>query len=435
MNVVIAHNNTGSSINIDDLGIILSPSEIRNLTDVFDFIELTESEDLRNYINDGTITINDGTTDLNIQDSLNHIYVESEYLDGLQDAQMPLISLPAVDVANTTTISVNTTWTDIPFPTTDLQNNVQVIEHNVSDNSKIDIKEDGIYRITVNYSIRNNGDGSNDDFTYYRIINSGADISGERSVRTWTGEILSVSDNIVRALNANDIISTQARINNGSGSDILYTRMNIVKLEGLKGEQGPAGGTTVQIQHENSPISSNVDKLNFAGNLTVTDNGSGKSTIYVPTPVLTNKFINVFDSAGGININILTDTAYNWDSQLVRDVDTFDHSTNTNKSKVYVKKDGMYKLSYCVSYDGTNSYRRNIKIYLKLNGTTIIKGTSTGSYVRNNYDDYGSNTLPAVLAFLTNGDYIELMYHREGSGGSALTYADQCWLQMEFIRG
>lgn len=71
---VIVKNNTGDSVFIEDLGTAIAGSSQRVLSVVFDFTELCTSTNLKEYIQDSTFTINDGTTDLNIADAI-------EYLD------------------------------------------------------------------------------------------------------------------------------------------------------------------------------------------------------------------------------------------------------------------------------------------------------------------------------------------------------------------
>jgi len=432
--IVIAHNNSSTSISINDLGVELLPNETRNLTDYFDYPEITESDDLKNYVSSGDIGINDGTNDLNISDALKHLYFESEHLDLLQDESMVgnASELSCSDVSNINVFSVPSSWSATNFPITDFENNSAVIEHDTSNTERILIKEDGIYDITVIYEVRVNT--SNFGKCYYRITKNGSTvISNEKYQNLYRGEVHCYTDSIVRKLNSGDYITSQIRTDDNV--DILSCSMKIIKQEGIKGDTGAPGGTTIDIQKNDTTIVTHADKINFEGNVTVNNDGNNKATITIIPPHNEFRYVNLYDSRGHVNINQSTAQPYKWDSQLVRDTDTFDHSTLINASRLYFRKKGLYKISYCMCYDGANNSRKNIKCYFRLNGNSIVKLTSTGSYVRNNYDDYGSNTLPPVLSWFTVGDYIELMYHREGSYGTAYTYGDQCWMQAEFIRG
>ena len=71
--IVIAKNNTGSSISIEDMGVEIPGSGQRTLSDTFDFNEICTSEDLKGYITNSTFTINDGSSDLSIDDALDHV--------------------------------------------------------------------------------------------------------------------------------------------------------------------------------------------------------------------------------------------------------------------------------------------------------------------------------------------------------------------------
>jgi len=433
---VIAINNTGSSINLDDLGVILSSAETRNLTDYFDFIELTESEDLINNVSNGNIGINDGTNDLNIVDALQHLNFESEYQDLQQDASITgsvSTDLACVNVSNDNIVSINSNWTNSYFPSTDFENKPSIIEHDTSNTDRILIKEDGVYTIGVYFQSRMNNPTL--DKCYYRILkNDTTVISLERYQNLYRNEIHSFADNITRTFIAGDYVTVQTKTD-GNDADIIKSSFNVTKQEGVKGDTGLPGGTTVNILDDGNTIVQNSDKLNFIGNVTVSDAGNSQADINIVGNSHEFKYITVYDSNGNVDINQSTASFYEWNAQLIRDTDTFDHSTSTNSSRIYVLKDGLYKLSYTLCYDNTNSTRKNIKAYLRLNGSTEIILTTASSYVRNTTDDYGSITLPAVISSLSNGDYVELMYKREGSYGTVHTYANQCWLQMEYIRG
>jgi hypothetical protein len=429
---VIARNNTGSSINLDDLGITLISSETRILTDYFDYIELTESTDLFDNVSNGNITINDGNIDLNITEALQHLSFESEYQDLKQDESISggiTVDLACCDISTQTSFSVNSSWQDTIYTTVDIENDPNVIEHG---SNGITIKETGIYNIVVLYSTRVSSPTFGE--CLYRIIKNGTTpISYEKRHNLYKTEIHNFVDNITRKLNEGDFISSQTK--SDDDVTILSGSLKITKLEGVKGEQGVPGGTTIEVQEDDNTITTNTNTLNFEGNVNVINNGGNKATIQISNQSHEFKYITVYDSHGGINVNTSTATRYSWDSQLIRDSDVFDHSTVTNPSRIYLLKDGFYKLSYCITYDSTNNNRKNIKCFLMENGSDIVKLTSTASYTRNNYDDYGSNTLPPIIMKFQEGTFIELYHHREGSYGNANTYANECWLQIEYIRG
>ncbi len=78
---IIAKNNTGGAINLQDLGIEIPGSGQRTLTTIFTKIEISTSTDLSDQVISGDITINNGTNDLSIINGLAHINFETEYED------------------------------------------------------------------------------------------------------------------------------------------------------------------------------------------------------------------------------------------------------------------------------------------------------------------------------------------------------------------
>jgi hypothetical protein len=81
MSTIIAKNNTGSDIFLEDLGVTIPASSNRTLTDTIEVERITESDDLKTKVTSGDITINDGINDLSISDGLLHIKFETEYED------------------------------------------------------------------------------------------------------------------------------------------------------------------------------------------------------------------------------------------------------------------------------------------------------------------------------------------------------------------
>ena len=81
MTTIIAKNNTSSAIPLDDLGVEIPGSGQRDLTLTFSVVDIYSSTELRDNVQSGDITINDGIEDLDIEDSLAHINFETEYED------------------------------------------------------------------------------------------------------------------------------------------------------------------------------------------------------------------------------------------------------------------------------------------------------------------------------------------------------------------
>ncbi len=437
---IIVTNNLGSSINLDDLGVSLSTSEIRNLTDTFDITELVESTDLYANVASGALGVNDGSVDLSINDGLAHINIESEYQDLEQDSSIGGGTVPTdlayVYVGTTTQFQLNPSWTDTEYTTLGVENDNSVLEWDTINKDRVLIKENGLYEIFCGFFPRTNSPSFVD--SYYRIRSNDNTVLGQEYIlNTYVSEVQNISISESFELMAGDFISVQTRTNAGDNIDIMSCSLSIKKLEGIKGDDGAPGGTTIEIQDNGTTVTTNTDSINFVGDsVTVTDSGNNTATVTINDSSHVFKYANIHNTNGNININVTPPVAYPWNSQTIRDVDTFDHSIIVRNTRLYVLKSGWYKVSYLINYDNGGNSRVNIRCAIRKNGddALYIPQTITASYIRNNTDDYMSNALPAVLVHLNANDYIELMHNREGSSTTTTTYADQCWLQMEFCR-
>ena len=79
---VIAKNNDSTAIiTIDDLGISIGASIQITLSDQFTYEELADSDDLRQYVEDGDIVINDGSDDLSAANGVKFLtFIQHKYL-------------------------------------------------------------------------------------------------------------------------------------------------------------------------------------------------------------------------------------------------------------------------------------------------------------------------------------------------------------------
>lgn len=78
--IVIAKNNTDSAITMNDLsGVTIDSTSQIILTDIFKFYDLSNSINLKTYVTNGNIIINNGTSDLSIENGLKHVSTKSEY--------------------------------------------------------------------------------------------------------------------------------------------------------------------------------------------------------------------------------------------------------------------------------------------------------------------------------------------------------------------
>jgi len=71
--ITITKNNTETAVFIEDMGTEIPGSGQRTLSDYFDYGEICVSNDLKVFVGDSTFTINNGVSDLNVADGLEHI--------------------------------------------------------------------------------------------------------------------------------------------------------------------------------------------------------------------------------------------------------------------------------------------------------------------------------------------------------------------------
>ena len=77
----ILKNNSGSSVTVDDLGLVIANATQIDAHLQFMYGELTNSDDLKTLLTAGTLVLNDGTADLNTTDSVDYLTrVHKEFL-------------------------------------------------------------------------------------------------------------------------------------------------------------------------------------------------------------------------------------------------------------------------------------------------------------------------------------------------------------------
>lgn len=193
--------------------------------------------------------------------------------------------LAVVQARRTTLLSdVPTSWTDLTFDTTDIENDSSVIEHDDINTDRILIKESGLYKLEVRFTV--------DDEGQSRIrVNDSTVIPGSTQQ---TGDPNDVNDimsmmatTVVYPLTANDYVTVQVQSATDAENIQTGAIFLVYKMEGAKGADGlpgPAGsGTTINLKDEGSSVTNTPHSvINFTGTaVTVTDAGSGEATVNV----------------------------------------------------------------------------------------------------------------------------------------------------------
>ena len=429
--VVIAKNNTSTDIMIEDLGIIIPGSSQINLTDKFDYIEIVESDNLKEFVNAAQITINDGINDLNIEDGIAQISIQSVYEDSFEDGggTPDFQSLPCTQISAVTDRALTTDFADIYYENLSIETDNNIIEWDQNNKDRILIKEQGLYRIDTNFAIQTT---DTTDYSYFRVRKNDNTVitPDDTFLRTYQNEIQACQLFITTQLNKNDFITIQAKRGTDSNCLLLQSELMVSKVEGIQGPTGPPGGTTVSVQKDDVDIITNCDSINFEGSVAVTDEGNNKVTVTIIDEKYVPKVIQIVDNNGNVNVNTSSETVIQFNNQYYRDTDVFDHSINNNSSRIYVLKNGLYKCSYKLNVFNDTFSRKTIEAYIKVNGTTNIDFSRSFSYSRNSTDSKQTNDCSFYIN-LSSGDYIELYAKREGSSGTARTIGGETFLTLE----
>jgi len=334
--------------------------------------------------------------------------------------------LASIQARRTTTFSIPTIFTDIPFDTTDIQNLPAVIEHDPINPDRFLIKETGLYKLSYNATA--NVNGTNQQFVFQVTQNDVAVVNG--SVRTFT---IAVSDavggDIVFAANANDFITLQIKCTTTPTELLANTAvLNIVKLHGTKGIKGDAGtGSSIAIEHTNIPVPGGPHQtLNFEGGLTVTDDGGGQATINV-TSSGTPPTIQVRNTATFAIATSYTDVVF--DTLDVLSVPSA-ISQNANNTQIDIHESGYYSIEYnMVCTKGTLVTTRIMR-----NSAIIVNGgVSQTKPSSSAIDEQG--IYQKMVVQLTAGDFVTLQSIASSANGSTTTDTTMVITKLQGIQG
>jgi len=122
------------------------------------------------------------------------------------------------------------------------------------------------------------------------------------------------------------------------------------------------------------------------------------------------------DLAGGTDINTAIPTVVPFGAEVRKDTGVT-HDNAINNSRVYLDEAGWHQASYNIAYLSGDNARKTLRCLLQLNGTTMVPGSESFSYSRNNVDKNGSNS--ATVAFETIGanEYYEIICNQAGTAG------------------
>jgi len=205
----------------------------------------------------------------------------------IEEGPLPIIVLSSTDTS--TTISQSTA--QILSWDVETEKDSAFTHDNSTNNSRITIVDDGTYKIQANIRVESsaqrlqlvskiliNGVVQSQPFGSAYIRNAG------NASDFWT----CVVNPPPIKLSAGDYVEVQTQVESQATTAITGTfqgtdsSFSATYLKALKGDKGDAGaGSNIIVQEDDSTIGTVTDTLNFEGNVSLTDEGSNKTTVNV----------------------------------------------------------------------------------------------------------------------------------------------------------
>ena len=130
-------------------------------------------------------------------------------------------------------LTVPGTWYDIPLDTTDIENEPDVIKHNTTNTDVINIKADGLYRITTYVDFGNIG--VNPSAETQVILNDTSILDGSLLRRAEKRDPNTIiSSNFLVQLSSGSYLTLQARSMIADTPNINKVIVTVIKLDGVK---------------------------------------------------------------------------------------------------------------------------------------------------------------------------------------------------------
>ncbi len=151
--------------------------------------------------------------------------------------------LAAIQVRRTTTLTLSTTITAVTFNTVDYANQTSVITRDGTTTSRINIGEDGLYIIT--FSLEDIQTSNTVTDVYALRVNGTTTIPGSTATTSTRSSRMEVSRTVIYPLAAGNYFELVASNSTGTtGTLQIGAVITAARLKGVKGDAGPAGGTS-----------------------------------------------------------------------------------------------------------------------------------------------------------------------------------------------
>jgi hypothetical protein len=151
-------------------------------------------------------------------------------------------TLAGTQVYRTSSYALTATFANIAFNTSSVQSNIAVVSHSAANRDRIYAREDGLYQVTYHAAVNGNAVC---DYVFQVVKNDNTSISGSyTNGKNSSTDITLASAQVLTTLNAGDYITLQTKYSASSGGSVVESSsLNLIKLDGITGPQGPAGTT------------------------------------------------------------------------------------------------------------------------------------------------------------------------------------------------
>lgn len=204
-------------------------------------------------------------------------------------------TLASVQARRTTAYTLTTSYVDITFDATDEETDAANLEHNNTNTDRIDIKADGTYLISYNFSLDAASPASttqafgrvrSNDTTVLNGSDARTTVFGDTSLDGTGGEQVDdhLSHTFIATLSTNDFISLQLQHTGNAATTYANGTLAVVKLDGVAGADGATGatgsGSNVTVEDDDVSVTGTPHStLNFGTGLSATNDGGGQVTI------------------------------------------------------------------------------------------------------------------------------------------------------------
>lgn len=136
--------------------------------------------------------------------------------------------------------------------------------------------------------------------------------------------------------------------------------------------------------------------------------------------------LQLVNTIGGINVNTIQLTTIIWTNELFSGTSLI----FTGGSRIYIKDNGRYSISYVLNLQGDDNIGKNIGTVIRKNGNENITPMINTSIILNSQNDSGINIMPEYLTSFSSGEYIELIAYRLGNGGFFYIKENSSWIKI-----